>query len=89
MDGIVQSLFGVNSITFTTGALGNIANGDVVTIDMIDGNGCVTSSATQSRTVTVSSLPTAGLSSSAPDGLFVVEMLLVLRRQEVLVTNGI
>ena len=69
-NGIVQSLFGVNSITFTTGALGNIANGDVVTIDMIDGNGCVTSSATQSRTVTVSSLPTAGLSSSAPDGLF-------------------
>ena len=60
-NGIVQSLFGVNSITFTTGALGNIANGDVVTIDMIDGNGCVTSSATQSRTVTVSGLPTAGL----------------------------
>ncbi|GIS21895.1 MAG: hypothetical protein CM15mP122_4010 [Bacteroidota bacterium] len=55
--------------------MGNIADGDVVTIEMIDGNGCVTNSATQSRTVNVSSLPTAGLSSTAPDGLFVVEML--------------
>ena len=36
---------------------------------MIDGNGCITNSATQSRTVNVSS-STAGLSSSAPDGLF-------------------
>ncbi|GIS22035.1 MAG: hypothetical protein CM15mP122_5410 [Bacteroidota bacterium] len=73
-------VFWCKFITFTSGALGNIADGDVVTIDMIDGNGCVTSSATQSRTVSVSVLPTAGLSSSAPDGLFVVEMLSVLRR---------
>ena len=69
-DGIVQSLSGVNSITFTSGALGNIANGDKVTIDMIDGNGCITNSGTESITVSVNSLPTAGLSSSAPDGLF-------------------
>ncbi|OUU47723.1 MAG: hypothetical protein CBC28_05345, partial [Flavobacteriaceae bacterium TMED68] len=68
--GIVQSLSGVNSITFTSGALGNIANGDKITIDMIDGNGCITNSGTESITVTVNSLPTAGLSSSAPDGLF-------------------
>ena len=50
--------------------LGSIANGDIVTIDMIDANGCIANSSTQSITVSVSNLPTATLSASATDGLF-------------------
>ncbi len=70
-NGIIQSLAGVNTITFSSlGGLGSIANGDKVTIEMIDANGCVTNSSTQSTTVSVSSIPSAGLSASASDGLF-------------------
>ncbi len=57
-------------ITFSTVGIGSIADGDVVTIDMIDGNGCVTDSSTQSRTVSVSTKPNANLSSSVTDGIF-------------------
>ncbi|MGB1554721.1 MAG: hypothetical protein ACPHDX_01305, partial [Flavobacteriaceae bacterium] len=69
-DAVIQSLSGVNTITFSTVGIGSIADGDVVTIDMIDGNGCVTDSSTQSRTVSVSSKPNANLSSSVTDGIF-------------------
>jgi 2C-methyl-D-erythritol 2,4-cyclodiphosphate synthase len=70
-NGIIQSLAGVNTITFSSlGGLGSIANGDKVTFDMIDANGCITNSSTQSITVSVSSNPSAGLSASASDGLF-------------------
>ena len=70
-NGIIQSLAGVNTITFSSLAgPGSIANGDKVTIEMIDANGCITNSSTQSITVAVSSIPSAGLSSSASDGLF-------------------
>ena len=70
--GIVQSIAGVNTITFSSGGgVGSIADGDIVTFDMIDSNGCVTNSATQSITVSVNNLPlSGGLSSSATDGLF-------------------
>ena len=68
--GIVQSLAGVNTVTFLSGGLGNIANGDIVTVDVIDPNGCIADTSTLSSTVTVTSLPTAGLSASATDGLF-------------------
>ena len=70
-NGIIQSLAGVNTITFSSlGGVGSIANGDKVTIEMIDANGCITNSSTQSTTVSVSSIPSAGLSASASDGLF-------------------
>ena len=70
-NGIIQSLAGVNTITFSSLAgPGSIANGDKVTIEMIDANGCITNSSTQSITVAVSSIPSAGLSASASDGLF-------------------
>ncbi|MBF10677.1 MAG: hypothetical protein CMC63_00380, partial [Flavobacteriaceae bacterium] len=69
-NGIVQSLAGVNTVTFTSGALGNIANGDIVTVDVIDPNGCVADTSSLSITVSVTSLPTVGLSASASDGLF-------------------
>ena len=69
--GIVQNLSGVNTITFSSdGALGSIADGDIVTMDMIDSNGCIPDSSTESITVSVSNLPTPGLTSSASDGLF-------------------
>ena len=68
--GIVQSLAGVNTITFSSlGGVGSIANDDVVTFDMIDANGCITNSSTESITVSVSNLPTANLTASATDGL--------------------
>ena len=70
-DGIIQSLAGVNTITFSSlGGVGSIADGDIVTIDMIDANGCSTNSLTQSITVSVSSNPNATLTASASDGLF-------------------
>ncbi|MBT5694717.1 MAG: hypothetical protein HOI60_07520, partial [Flavobacteriaceae bacterium] len=70
-NGIIQSLAGVNTITFSSlGGVGSIADGDVVTIDMIDANGCTTNSSTQSITVSVSNNPNATLSASASDGLF-------------------
>ena len=68
--GIIQSLAGVNTITFSSdGALGSIANNDIVTIDMIDAFGCIVETSTQSITVSVSNLPTANLTASATDGL--------------------
>ena len=39
-------------------------------MDMIDSNGCIPDSSTESITVSVSNLPTPGLTSSASDGLF-------------------
>ena len=69
--GIVQNLSGVNTITFSSnGALGSIADGDIVTMDIIDSNGCIPDSSTESITVSVSNLPIPGLTSSASDGLF-------------------
>ena len=73
-DGIVQSLFGVNCITFTLVRR-------VILLWWYSHhwndwwNGCITNSATQSRTVNVSSLPTAAYLLLLQMVFFVVEML--------------
>ena len=70
--GIIQNLSGVNTITFSSnGALGSIADGDIVTMDIIDSNGCIPDSSTESITVSVSNLP-SGLSNLSIRWTFVM-----------------
>ena len=61
--GVVQSIMGNNVMTF---APGTIANGDTVTIDVMDGqsdplNGCAVDTSAISSTITVNSLTPATL----------------------------
>ena len=67
---IKQSAVGNNTITFSSAGANAIANGDVITIEMTDENGCTVNSATESITVSVNTPPIASLTSNAPEGYF-------------------
>ena len=58
---------GDNSFTFSQANGNALANNDIVTIDMIDSNGCTVNTSTQSLTVTVNNPPSVTLTSSAPE----------------------
>ena len=71
--GVVQSIMGNNVMTF---APGTIANGDTVTIDVMDGqsdplNGCAVDTSAISSTITVNSLTPATLVSNSTPSLTV------------------
>ena len=65
-----QTAVGNNTITFSSAGANAIANGDIVTFEMIDANGCTVNTSTQSITVSVNTPPIASLTSSAPEGYF-------------------
>ena len=54
---------GDNSFTFSEANGNALANNDIVTIDMIDSNGCTVNTSTESLTVTVNNPPTVTLTS--------------------------
>ena len=58
---------GDNSFTFSSANGNALSNGDIVTIDMIDSNGCTVNASTQSLTVTVNNPPSVTLTSDAPE----------------------
>ncbi len=53
---IEQQLSGVNSITYSSIGANAISDGDIITIGMIDSNGCTTDTSTISTTVTVEAI---------------------------------
>ncbi|MGY8867910.1 MAG: hypothetical protein ACKVJK_20075, partial [Methylophagaceae bacterium] len=72
---VVQQIMGTNTMTFGAGATA-IANGDKITIDVIDGqssafNGCIVNTSTISETITVSVPPVATLVSNSTPSLTV------------------
>ena len=88
--GIVQSLAGVNTVTFSSnGGVGSIADGDIVTMDIIDSNGCIPIHQLFQLLYLYQAYLIPGLSASASDGLFCSGETINFTHQEVLVINGI
>ena len=77
--GVVQQIMGTNVFAF---APGTIANGDKVTIDVIDDQNCIVNTSSISKTITVnSSTPATLVSNSTPS-------LTVCENQSVIFTAG-
>ena len=66
---MVQSSTTDNTITFSSDPsdADSVSDGDKITIEFTDANGCLADSSTQSVTITVNGLPDATISSSATD----------------------
>ena len=64
---MVQSSTTDNTITFSSDPsdADSVSNGDKITIEFTDANGCLADSSTQSVTITVNGLPDATISSNA------------------------
>ena len=67
---VKQTAYGNNTFTSSTIGANAIADGDVITIQMIDSNGCITDASSESITVSVNNPPITTMTSTAPEGYF-------------------
>ncbi len=67
---VKQTAVGNNTFTSSTVGANAIADGDVITIQMTDENGCTTDTSAESITVAVNNPPSVSLTSTAPEEYF-------------------